>query len=400
MKRFLSILFAAVFTAFAFANTSLALSVYDTVEEKRVEISAKEEELMRHELEARGIYADDVVIEPLYDAENKPNFLLGATSLGSAIMDRRNQIICEWSEFNPFAEWENEKKFYGGALQYYVKCVDSERFVNLRTGAEETTIAKAVYDRESERAIVDDSPGAGNGSTETTSFAWLQDAKYITQYAFGFNKNGTCNQVACGLALNYLKRKHGYPIFHTDITPEILNKSIANDERFITKDYGNAEMLHQELLSIFKRHGLFGLGGKPLFCWGNTYASGVNKCINELMPNYSNRPSAYAVFTFSIGRIENELKANRPVIIQTLPWAYDTQYSKHTMVCIGARSQRKNINGAPPVVTAEVCVHTGWYGLNLFNTVTTSSGKVWEHKNTWLNIDNISYAYFFNLPGK
>ena len=153
-------------------------------------------------------------------------------------------------------------------------------------------------------------------------------------------------------------------------------------------------------MAEFKTLGLFNLLGRvPWLNWGKTYTDGINKSIKKLMPYNSNRPTASYCFLPSISKIANELAANRPVIIHTVA---APEYDAHALVCFGARRVKDNSLGVPTWSDA-VCVHTGWYDNNKhtrFNYISTGSGHVWEHKNIWLNLNYVKYAYCFNLPGK
>ncbi|MBR5947590.1 MAG: hypothetical protein IKZ82_02930 [Clostridia bacterium] len=181
------------------------------VEAEESSISTDEVEAMRTVLEVRELYADDFVVELLYDADNQQSFLLGSTSLGSAIMERSTRTVCEWSEFNTYDGCGAGKKYYGGVLQYYVKRSDSEKYINIRTGVEETAPSRALIVEDFERAIVPDPTNPG-GSQQGEIYEFPDNSEYIRRYAFGLNTSQTnsCSEVALGIALNYLYRKYNF----------------------------------------------------------------------------------------------------------------------------------------------------------------------------------------------
>lgn len=376
MKKFLSVFIAIIFAFLTLAPASYALTTHDGYikRENNPSVSKEEAKLMEGELRLRDLYADDFVIEPLYDADNEPSFLLGTTSLGSAIMDRRTAVICECGEFNPFVGFELCRKYYGGLLSYYVRRISSSKYTNIVTGQEEALPLARTLD-------VDSSEDRSDGMPTKDKTIRIPSPGYITRYAFGVNRNGTCNQVACGVALNYLKRKYGYPLTMPSTTPELLTHQPKNDYSEMMSRYPKAEALHQLLNIIF---------GPPLFEWGSTYADHVNTYIYRTMRGFSYCPSAYSVWKPSIDSIERELLYSRPVIIQT--WNAPT-YGNHAMVCYGTRSY---IVGG--YMRNELLVHNGWYNENYFTKMYMGSTEVWEHKNYWVNLSYITFGYFFALP--
>lgn len=303
-------------------------------------VSEEEEKLMRNALVLRDLYADDLVIEPLYDANNEPSFLLGVTSLGSAIMDRRSAVICECGEFNPFNDFGLCKKYYGGILSYYVRRVGSNEYTNLTTGQEGPMLSAYMPVSTSIEGRSESMPIKGSDIR-------LESPGYITRYAFGFNQNGTCNQAGCGIALNYLRLKHKYPLSSPSESPELLTKALYNSIEMIDF-YPNAEAMHQAIIGAFNSYGLF---GNPLFAWGPGYPRLVNAYIQQMIPQANNRPNLYYVWGPSVDSIQREL-----------------------------------------------LVHIGWYDSFRFRKIKMGNLDVWEQKEYWVNRDYITYAYFFTLP--
>lgn len=91
------------------------------------EITEYDRDLVKSHMEARNIYADDVQIELLYNGKKEPMLLLATTSRDYIIIERATGAHHESGGGNPYQDYANETKYYGGPLNYYVeRTIDGE----------------------------------------------------------------------------------------------------------------------------------------------------------------------------------------------------------------------------------------------------------------------------------
>ncbi|MBR4435434.1 MAG: hypothetical protein IKS90_04980 [Clostridia bacterium] len=91
------------------------------------EITEYDRDLVKFQMEARNIYADDVQIELLYNGKKEPMLLLATTSRDYIIIERATGAHHESGGGNPYQDYANETKYYGGPLNYYVeRTIDGE----------------------------------------------------------------------------------------------------------------------------------------------------------------------------------------------------------------------------------------------------------------------------------
>lgn len=324
---------------------------------------------MRLELESRELYGEGFYIEPLYDAYGEASFLLGTSDLGFAIIERKNGIVYECGEASPYYGFEPCRKYYGGALSYYVRKTDSDEFFNIVSGVNAPLSATVLIEESDIRAHDIDDPGGGG----STNFR-LTNSSYITQYAFGYNADGTCNVVAFGIALNYLKRQHGFNIFNgSTLLPERFNGQFPYSTNDNMTYYPKAEELHQVIKGYF---------GMPLFAIGQGYCNYGNDFLAIMIPQATNRPTVRYRFGAEFAFMKSQLELNRPIIVSTL-WHPD--YGNHTMAVYGCRTVGN---------TKELLVHTGWHNRARFS----KTGNQYTHKDHWLNAAETTYCYYFGFP--
>lgn len=346
-------------------------------EENNGSISYKEAMLMQEELKARNLYSAELSIEPLYDANGEASFLMGSTDLGYAIMERNSGIVYECGEASPFCGFKDCKKFYGGVMLYYVKKADKtdksdkDVYCNIMTGESEamplpyiSTASRGEY-----------ANASGNDQVEVR----LENERYITQYAFGYNKDGTCNQVAFAIALNYLRLQRKYPVINTYYIPELfLAKVFPEKYHDAVSAFPCAEDLHQKVRIYFE---------PSIFAWGNGYCNAANNYLTSLISNPDKCPGVYCNYLPSYTKIATEIASKRPLIVST--WT-DPNYSFHTMAAYGIRFV-KTSNGYTP----EVLVHVGWYRKSFFRQI---GGRKFEQKDQYVNLKSLTYGYFFTTP--
>ncbi|MBR5714138.1 MAG: hypothetical protein IKX58_05055 [Clostridia bacterium] len=372
MKKVFLVSISFVFILLGFCNISGVAYAEENGfvrRENNQAITFKEKEVMREELEARNYYGSGLTIEPLYDKNDEPTFLLGVTELGYAIMRREDYIVFECGEANPFCGYESCKKYYGGILSYYVKEADRSDYRNIMTGDNEPMTLP--YISENTRDWTPPDPYDINKR--------LENERYITQYAFGYNDKGTCNVIGFAIALNYLRMQYQYPVFTTDTTPELFKYINPFPKKYenVKKHFPKAEELHQRVLKHFYT---------PILAWGKTYCDNANHYLESVISKPSRRPTVYYKFKPSFIRIYDEIVANRPMIAST--WNAPV-FSNHTMAVYGLHHI-----ATPTSETTELLVHTGWYVEDYYERI----GNKYQHIDTYVNCNAITYVYFFNLP--
>ena len=335
-------------------------------------VSEAETELVRLELDARGLYDENMTVEPMYDSEGAAAFLLGRTSTGYAILARDNGIVLECGELQPFTGYENCKKYYGGPLSHYIKCLNSGDYLNLASGRFSTLPVVDIPEPVRNQVI---DPGLGGDTYKVIN------PQYITRYAHGYNESGTCNVVACGIALNYIKREYNLPILSVNRTPELLTATgLPQNANENLSSYPKAENLNRflELYFIYNVNLL----------WGANYV----ECIDDYLEANVSVPGNRPIFTYKLFpsyiKLKNSILASKPVIVQTSTSA-TSPFDLHTMVAYGCRKVTGNST------TYELLVHTGWYNpdYHYYN------GSVWEHLSVYINKSWVTYGYFFTIPG-
>lgn len=376
MKRYLSIIIV-VFILINMFSGALASTVNGNcyvLSKNNPACTESEAAFTNSALEARKLYSDDLTIEPLYDADEKPAFLIGITSLGYIIIQRDSEIVFECGENNPFIGFDNCKKYYGGVLSYYVKLRNQELFYNIVTKQSEALPRPFIFDDDPQRDQVIDDPGIGSPNL-------VSHPQYITKYAFGYNINGTCNVVAFGIALNYIKRQYGLPVTAYNMTPELFNHisgSFPDSPSQNNSMYPKAETLHSKLNQYFIY--------SYLVTWGATYCSCANSYLTNTVPQASNRPELTYQYHPSYNMIRDNISASKPVIVSTLN---DPVYENHTMVAYGCRNV---VQGGSS--TKELLIHTGLHESGYF----TLTAHQYTHNAIWLNMNTISFGYFFIMP--
>lgn len=243
-------------------------------------------------------------------------------------------------------------------------------FINVISGSADKLFATVLIDANPNRSHEIDEPGGGNTNIRLTNY------RYITQYAFGYNANGTCNEVACCIALNYLKRQYNVPVCTANMTPELFNSSFPQSAQQNNSTYPKAELFHQRLQQFMAVPGL---------AWGSKYSGSVNSYLETTITNPALRPIAFARLrvAFPFSSVHSLISSNKPVIVQTFG---HPEYNNHTMVAYGCRTVGS---------TNEVLVHVGWHDPTRFS----QSGNQYTHKDHWVNYLSISYYYSFILPG-
>lgn len=335
-------------------------------------ITTEEEQTIKIKLEARNMISSNIDIELLYNEKEEPVFLLGTTSTGYIIIDRKTSECCECGEGNPYREYAEQKKYYGGVFAYYVKnnIKNKNEYYDLlrdESSSSMRTVPLGPDVDEKDKDFLINSP-----YKSATRYIVDCSYSYIRRRAFGNNKKGTCSAVATCIALNYLKLKHDSKIVSAEDTSEYLSKGIAGDTL-----YPNARFFHIKMVELYKlQPGAFGILLITPLC----------SYLTAEVPE-SSRPTVGSTIFPKFKTIESHIKADKPVIVSTYPSG--GPYPKHTMVAYGCRQTSDGEN--------ELLVHVGWYSKDLLTKV---GGDNYAHKEVWINKKYISYAHYFWLHGE
>lgn len=346
---------------------SFDVVAYEYYRSYDVIISDAESQSMVSALSVRDLYDGNLSIELLFDAFEEPSFLLGITGLGYAIMSRENHTVFECGDGQPYIGYENHKKYYGGVLSYYVRDDNSPLLFN---------ITSKEYQSPTIPYIFEDAPMRGPEYDDPITVYKLSNSYFITKYTFGWNETGSCNQIAAGIALNYLRRQYQLPVIPTSMMPEVFNQHWPSNYGIYVSDYPKANSLDQRLSQYFIY--------SYLVTFGATYCDCVNNYLADTVSSSANRPTLSYTFHPSYTLIKQNILTNKPVIVSTL---IDPTYGNHTMVAYGCR---KINNGS---IAKELLVHVGWYSSGNFN-----NSSPYTHKEVWLNMNTLSYGYFFSIP--
>lgn len=68
----------------------------------------------------------DFTADILFDANNRSSYLLATTDKGYLILKRDTYEFCECGEMNPYRDYMDYKKYYGGIIHYYVESAKAD----------------------------------------------------------------------------------------------------------------------------------------------------------------------------------------------------------------------------------------------------------------------------------
>ncbi|MBR3381924.1 MAG: hypothetical protein IKG85_02650 [Clostridia bacterium] len=368
-KRVMSLVMSIVFSMMVMMGSYIDTSANSTISEslkKVVELKMKD----------RGIWLEECSFYPLYNENDELGFVMSVTETDYLIYCMDNDLVCEWGEGNPYSDYLDEKKYYGGPLCYFIGGGENSlkkegRFFNICNGRYQSNI-----DVMKNNEFMADT----NESVRAFDTYYLENNyNYIRRRSFGYNDDGTCSAVACGIALNYIKRQFNLFVVTNLQSSELLNDGIPTSsqsgQNYIAGHYPAAYNLHHRLVDDYN------MGTA-------SYASGIvnplNNYLQFMIPNASDRPTvSYTLFP-NYNTIKNNITANRPVLI-TSTIAGD--YSWHTMVVYGCRTNSDN--------SKELLVHTGWYGGGMMLSMAQNK---YYHKTLWLPYSYATYGYYFTIP--
>lgn len=334
------------------------------------EIAFNEISLMESAMETRGI-GGDVKVEPLYDQNGQPMFLLGISDSGYQIIARATMMCIEGGEANPYAAYPTGKKYYGGVLNYYV--ASGASFIDICRSTKVESIPQSDYLNEViDKTTYKDMAFAPSASA-TASITYTKIIPYaysrIQRRAFGNNIDNTCSAVACTLVLNYIDYDN------SNIVPYIyhLETLTSNDGTNVATDSPRAHAFHRFLADDC------GMG--PV-----SYANGISNAIDEYRESSTaisgtNLDCEWTLNIFTNFGID-ELEADRPTMLTS---TFAGGYSWHTMPIYGYRRYSNN--------SLEWLVHTGWYPTLVYEN------DVWQMPKVWVSASTATYLYRFTYSG-
>ena len=346
------------------------------------DISSNEVAAMIDAMETRGM-GNNISVEILYDCDNEPTFLLGTSDLGYQIIARGTLRCIEGGEVNPYLDYPNNKKYYGGVLNYFVESGDN--FYDITHNTTASNLLQAEYLEEATTGIMSASRAVSNQSAvnviASPSAASNADITYSTiipnadiriqRRAFGLNNDDTCSAVACTIVLNYLDYEDG------DIVPsEFHLEALASDDspENIAEEYPSAHAFHRYLVEDCDM--------VPASFAGRIATSiDMYRDISETVSD-TGIACDWTVNIYTNFGID-ELNADRPAML-TSTIAGD--YSTHTMPIYGYRRYSDG--------SLEWLVHTGWY-----SSLKKGDDEIYYMPEVWVAASTATLLYRFTYEG-
>lgn len=337
---------------------------------------SKEEKALYADVIKRILLSDDYQISILYDNEDAPSYIFSTCKNGYVILKRYTTIICECGETNPYEDYMDIKKYYGGALSYYLDASEysdktgakiDNKYVDIINNVGSDNIKIVEFNEEDDENYI---------PTRFEICVIGDSYSYIRRRAFGYNDDNTCSAIACGIALNYIKHKFNINVVSNVQTSEYYNSGRATNASYVASSYPKAHSLHRALVEDY------GMGAA-------SYALGiVNPLTNyliDMIPNASQRPTISWTYFPNFTTIKTNLLQSRPVLITTTSAG---EFSWHTMVVYGFKIEEdSNL----------LLVHTGWY-LPQYNTPLSSNSSYYYQNQVWINKNYATLGYYFSIP--
>ena len=346
-------------------------------------VSAEELNELQACIQNHGFSTKQLVASVLYNDDDIPTYIFASSEDGYAILDRGTLRFNECGEINPYRDYMDCPKYYGGPLCYYVKgcvispknnCAENEYF-DLRKQEYSDIIQKVEHITRKDEEGVKKYPNK-------KGFSYFLPNNYsgIRRKAYGFNNDGTCSAVATGIALNYIAKEYNMAIVPSGYISPLMDNGAPNDEDALYAKYPEAKKLHRYLTDTCGM-GWMSFGAAittPITEYADTLVSERlgfedDYCYN-LHVSWTLLPSA--------NTIKNNIIAGKPVLITTTVLAHD--YNWHTMCVYGFRDTYGY---------DEILVHSGWY-TDLENDNTSNNSK--RQAILWLNEDIASFGYYFD----
>lgn len=363
------LLFVTTFSsyAFAFENTEIDNN-----------IEASEIAIVQANMEVRNLWGSNFNVYLLYDTDGIPRFLLGTSDNGYIILERDSYQFHESGEINPFEDFMQAKKYYGGPLHYY--CDASEKKLSKALATDGVydilgmtcvnTLEKFTFRDETEMS--QESTSSIQSVTTSGETRVSNSYNFIRRRAFGYNNDNTCSAVAVGIALNYLTLNTGKAFVPSSWIAEYRNNGNPKSSSDLSSLYPKAYALHKYLVDNC---------GMGAMSYADSLQTPLNKYIAaKVSSNYGLKLSWTLAPRAST--IKSNINADKPVLITT---TLAGDYSWHTMVAYGYR----DTSGS-----TELLVHTGWYSSKYNGS--SNNNTIYYQTETWISEGYATYGYYFS----
>lgn len=220
-------------------------------------------------LRIRDLWGDNFVVKTLFDKCNEPQFLLGVTDNGYAIVDCKTYEFHEAGQKNPYKDFMDLRLFYGGPLYYYTVALDNyskepiglEGFYDILRNSNEEELYTVEFYREEQ--LLRDSKQSPEESKSTDLKIINNAYDFLRRRAFGNNTDNTCSAVAVCIILNYLTFQTSRPFVPSNWRSEFLNKGINSNA--VQSNYPFAYNFHRAMATTYGMGpASFGGGGSSL----------------------------------------------------------------------------------------------------------------------------------------
>ena len=345
----------------------------------QIELTHEEIVAVQQSMSVRNIWGENFCVEVVYDANDEPSYLFGLTNNGYIILSRETLSFCEGGRGNPYRQYADAKKYYGGPFAYYVDEVDENgnaAFLNLMR--KEISSNVTVIDR-----VNDDSDLAKMAAPESvqadTRFTLNKSREYIQRKAFGANYDGgdyedTCSAVATGIALTYLAYTYDEQIVPDERRAEDFNDKIPGNETDVKTYFPKAFALQKYIVDDC---------GMEAASFSAGVSNAFNKYMGLVCPDVG--LSMHSTPLPKESTIKEHLDQNLPVLITT---TLHSTYKFHTMCVYGYRILSGNM---------EILVHTGWYGCDqCYVGVYKGDSREYVQSEVWIDEDYASFGYYID----
>ena len=382
MKRILAFFCTLTMILPLFAFTASAASE-DGDSEDSVSLTVQEQSVLQEKLIAYGYGDEEFTADLLYDADDCPTFLLGTTKEGYIVLRRESNQFCECGEGNPYRDYMTNKKYYAGAVCYFVQLAEEGSVQSSSLGGYydilRGTYSSLVPRLDTSRVSAEQQEDYEHAESPTSidyTVTLSQNYDYIRRKAFGNNTDNTCSAVATGIALNYIAARHNMAIIATNHISEKLDKGLPNSKKPISGLYPNANRLHRYLVDTCRM--------EPV-SYAEAILGAVRLYTTKVVPlnNIYQFSLQWTLFP-KASTIKKNIQADKPVLITTTLFA---QYDFHTMCVYGYR----DTSDGP-----QLLVHTGWYSRPELESLYGSSTNYYQTE-IWINESDATYGYYFSF---
>ena len=335
-------------------------------------VSSDETNAMKAAMETRG-FRGRIEVEILYDCDDQPSFLLGTSGLGYQIISRGTLQCIEGGEANPYQDYPDCKKYYGGILNYYVM-LDNKMYDICRNRVVQSPL-KSDYLDDAVLGLCKSGAAFSTSASARSSITYSKIINHaltrIQKKAFGYNNDNTCAAVACTIALEYLDCENPY-IVPSNYHLELLS---TNDPANIATDSPKAHAFHRFLADdCYMGPVSFGDGitfGIDMYRQSSPTISNTDIDCTWTLNIYTN---------FGI----NELLADRPILLTS---TIAGSYSVHTMAAYGYRRYDDN--------SLEWLIHSGWYSSLIYDY----DNGYYRMPEIWVAASTATLLYRFTYDG-